>query len=733
MEKKVFGVKGMTCASCASIIERRLKKLDGVSNVSVNLVSNKVSIEFDPDKTGFEIFSKAIGSAGYKLVDLASANSIASNELLSLKSRVVFSFLFSVPVLVLALPEMLPGFFPLFYPDFVMPYLALVQFVLALPVIIVNREFFLKGFKSLFLGYPGMDSLVALGVGSAFVYSSLVVFGFISGMVYFETAAVLLSFIVLGKYFEALAKGKASDAIRRLIDLQPKFALVLRNNAEVSVPVSEVLVGDVVIVKPGERIPVDGFVISGESEVDESMVTGESVPVHKRVNDVVIGGTINKTGHFRFKATKVGSDTLLAQIVKLVEEAQSSKAPIQKLVDLVAGKFVLVVIFLAFLAFVYWYFFASMPFVFALTIFVSTLVIACPCAMGLATPTAIMVATGKGAEKGVLIKDAESLEVLGKVNYFVFDKTGTITIGNPVVTDVVSKIDERRLFYFASSVEKLSEHHLAKAIVAKANELKVSIVKVSNFNYLPGFGVRGKIAKNVVFVGSRELMLKNGLRVDKFFLDKASLLESQGKSCVFVGLNKSVVGLFGVADDIKPNSKVAIDYLNSLGFETLMITGDNEVAAKYIADKVGVKGVFAKVLPQDKAVKVKELQLKSFKVAFVGDGVNDAPALAQADVGIAVGAGTDVAIESASIVLVKSDLLDLVYAVKLSRYTLKKIKQNLFWAFIYNVVGIPVAMGVFFYFNGFLLSPLIAGSAMAFSSVSVVVNTLLMKYWFPRN
>lgn len=743
MATKVFSVEGMTCASCASIIERRLKKIEGVLDARVNLATNKAVIDYDPAKAGLKEFSKAIEDAGYKIFEQPDFGIFEQHdmektrrdlEISRLEFRIKLSAILTFPILILALPEMLKGIAMIEYPAFLMDNMAWIQFLLTLPIIYFNKEFFEKGIKGLISMSPGMDTLVALGVGTAFIYSSIVAFGFISGHIYFETAALLLTFIVFGKYLEAIAKGKTSEAIKRLIRLQPKTALVLRGGKEVVVPVSEVAAGEIVIVKPGEKIPVDGKIISGDSEVDESMITGESNPVQKHKNDVVIGGTINLSGSFKFEATRVGSETMLAQIIKLVENAQSSKPPIQKLADFVAGWFAVGVIFLALFAFIYWFFFAGQSLVFALTVFVSTMIIACPCAMGLATPTAVMIATGKGAENGLLVKNAEALEILGKCSVIVFDKTGTLTKGKPLVTDIICPQGmEKDFIRGAASVEKHSEHHLAKAIVAKATEMGVRLSEAKGFRSIAGKGVYARVGFGLIYVGSIDLLQKEKIKISKELLEKKSLLEKEAKTVVFVASEKEALGIIAIADDIKENSKQVISKLNEMGFETVMITGDNEATANAIASKTGIKKFFAKVLPGEKAAIVKSLQQSGKKIAFVGDGINDGPALAQADVGIAIGTGTDVAIESASIVLVKNDLKDIISAIKLSKYSLRKIKQNLFWAFIYNSIGIPIAMGILYPFTGFLLSPIIAGAAMAFSSVSVVANSLLMNKWKPGN
>ncbi len=743
-EKKGTGtmqlhVIGMNSLHCANIVERALKRTGGVERIEMNFALEKAVIDYDKEKTDFSKVRKAIIDAGYdaELVEadeeLDKEARTREKEISELRARVTWSAVLTVPVLLLALPEMLKGVFPLEYPDFFMRYMPALQFFLATPVMYINRDSFIRGFRGLVSLMPGMDSLVALGVGTAYVYSVLVGFGFISGSIYYETAALLITFIMLGKYLEAVAKGKTSEAIKRLIGLQPKTARLIRAGKEVEVPIKDVVAGDVIVVRPGEKIPVDGVVTDGTSSVDESMITGESIPAHKIKGDVVIGATINKTGSFTFKATKVGSETMLAQIIKLVEDAQGSKAPIQRLADTVAGYFVQGVILLALAAFGYWYFIAGQTFLFAITILVSTLIIACPCAMGLATPTAVMIGTGKGAENGILIKDAESLEELHKVGMVLFDKTGTITRGEPAVTDLVpAGMKEGELLKLLAAAESKSEHHVAQAIVKKAKERRIRIGSPKKFNAIPGYGIESEIDGKRVLVGTPALMKKNSVTVDEKTAERIKGLEMEGKTVVIAAADGKLAGLVAIADTIKDSSREAIARLQKLGYETAMITGDNERTALAIAKQAGIDRVLAHVLPEDKAGEVKRLQSEGKKVAFVGDGINDAPALAQADVGIAIGAGTDVAIESGGLVLVKSDLKDIVSAIELSTYTLAKIKQNLFWAFAYNSVGIPVAMGALFPFTGFLLSPVVAGAAMAFSSVSVVSNSLLMRGWKPK-
>ncbi len=736
-DRMFLHVIGMDSLLCAGIVEKALRKTPGVEKFELNFGLEKAVIEYDKGKTDFTRIRKTIVDAGYdaELMELGEEidkeKLAREKEIKELKDRVLWSALLTVPVLVLALPEMLKGIVALEYPEFFMKNMAALQFLLSTPVMYLNRDFFTRGFRGLVNRMPGMDSLVALGVGTAYAYSVLVGFGFIEGSIYYETAALLITFIVLGKYLEAVAKGKTSEAIKRLIGLAPKTALVIRDGREVEIPIRDVVVGDVIIVKPGDKVQVDGLVVDGASSVDESMITGESLPVHKIKGDIVIGATINKTGSFRFRATKVGSDTMLAQIIKLVEDAQGSKAPIQRLVDLVAGYFVQGVIILALAAFGYWYFLAGQTFLFALTIMVSTLIIACPCAMGLATPTAVMIGTGKGAENGILIKNAEALELLHQAKVVVFDKTGTITKGEAVVTDIIPfGMEKDELLRISASAENNSEHHLAQAVVKKAREKKLKIGEPKEFKAIPGHGVEAVFGKIRVLVGNLKLMEKEGLRVDEKAVRAMEGLEREGKTVVVVAAGDKVAGMIAIADTIKEHSKDAIASLQRMGYETAMITGDNERTAQAIAKQAGIDRVLAHVLPEDKANEVKRMQEGgAHKVAFVGDGINDAPALAQADVGIAIGAGTDVAIESGGIVLVKSDLRDIVGAIQLSRYTMSKIKQNLFWAFVYNTVGIPVAMGILFPVSGFLLSPVIAGAAMAFSSVSVVSNSLLMRGW----
>jgi Cu+-exporting ATPase len=761
MKKLTIPISGMHCASCALNIERRLRKLKGVKEANVNYATNRGTVEYEESKVRLDDIKGTIEGLGYTPQmpeEEGGAKSTAGRkpskassspqdmedkekaerekEIADLKQRLWISAILTVPILVLALPEMLrAGQASLIeYPEFFMKNMAILQFILMIPILFVNRDFFTRGARGLIALMPGMDSLVALGVGTAFLYSLAVGFGFIAGSVYFETAALLLTFILLGKYLESSAKGKTSEAIKKLMGLQPKTARVLRNGKETELAINDVVPGDIILVRPGERIPVDGTVTEGMSSVDESMVTGESIPSHKTKGDPVIGGTINKTGSFRFKATRVGGETMLAQIIKLVEDAQGSKAPIQRIADTVAGYFVWAVIACALIAFGFWYFIANETFLFSITILVATLIIACPCAMGLATPTAVMLGTGKGAENGVLFKKAEALENLHKATMVVMDKTGTITKGEAVVTDIIGLgMKEDELLKIAAGAEAKSEHHMAAAIMKKAKERKIRISEPKTFDSIPGMGVEAYFGDIRTLVGNPRLMEERGVDVEEKHLKRIHKLELEGKTVVLVAAGDHLAGLIAIADTIKEHSRESIEELRSMGFEVAMITGDNERTAMAIAKQAGIDRVLAHVLPEDKAKEVKRLQSKGERVVFVGDGINDAPALAQADTGIAIGAGTDVAIESADVVLVKSDLRDIVTAMKLSRYSLDKIKQNLFWAFFYNSVGIPVAMGALYPFTGFLLNPVVAGAAMAFSSVSVVSNSLLMRGWKPRN
>ncbi|HJA90294.1 MAG TPA: copper-translocating P-type ATPase, partial [Candidatus Jeotgalibaca merdavium] len=611
---------------------------------------------------------------------------------------------------------------------------AVIQFILTLPVMIIGKKFFTSGFKALVKGHPNMDSLVSLGTSAAFLYSVYATVRIFNGeadfamALYYESAAVILTLITLGKYFEAVSKGKTSEAIKTLMGLAPKTARVMREGKEVEIPIDAVEVGDQLVVRPGEKIAVDGVIVEGRTSIDEAMLTGESLPVEKEVGDQVIGASINQNGTITYEATKVGKDTVLSQIITLVENAQGSKAPIAKMADKISGIFVPIVIGLAILSGLAWYFLGQESWVFALTITISVLVIACPCALGLATPTAIMVGTGKGAENGVLIKSGEALETTHSIQTVVLDKTGTITEGKPKVTDIITLADlsENDLLGLAASAEVGSEHPLGEAIVREALNRQLTLEKTSHFQAIPGHGISVSIERKTVLLGNLKLMSDNQIELGHLETS-AHQLASQGKTPMYLALDNEIQGIVAVADTLKVNSKEAVRTLQQMGLEVVMMTGDNKQTAEAIAREVGIKRVLSDVLPEDKAFHVSELQKEGKKVAMVGDGINDAPALAQADIGMAIGSGTDVAIESADIVLMHSDLTDVPTAIELSRATIKNIKENLFWAFAYNVLGIPVAMGLLHIFGGPLLNPMIAGAAMSFSSVSVLLNALRLK------
>lgn len=743
-KQKEYIIEGMSCASCAMTVENAVSKMPGVDKASVNLATEIMTVEANDSVTPEDI-AKVVDGVGYgarprgKSVEeeLEEKNEKKEAHLREMKRNLTISAIFAVPLLFIAMADMVGIPMPAFLSPMQSPVsYALIQLALVLPIIWLGRRFFVDGFKALSKGHPNMDSLVALGTSAAFLYSLYGTYHVLEGHahfamnLYYESAGVILTLITLGKYFEGVSKGKTSMAIQTLVGLAPKMATVLRDGQEVEVPVEEVQVGDLIRVKPGEKVPVDGVVTEGNSTVDESMLTGESIPVSKAVGDEVIGASLNKTGSFILKATKIGKDTALSQIIQLVEQAQGSKAPIAKLADKVSGVFVPIVIVLALVSGLAWYFLGQESWVFALTITISVLVIACPCALGLATPTAIMVGTGKGAENGILLKSGEALEEANHVNMVVFDKTGTITNGTPVVTDVVTadSTDADALIRLAASLEVASEHPLGEAIVAKAKEQGAALEEVTNFEAIPGFGIKGHVGETLVFLGNEKWMRENGL-VNVEMNDKANRFAEQGKTPLYIGYNDAVQGLIVVADTVKESSARAIQTLHEMGIQVAMMTGDHERTAQAIAAEVGIDRVFSEVLPQDKANYVSKLQEEGYIVAMVGDGINDAPALAQAQVGIAIGTGTDVAIESADAVLMKSDLMDVPAMLKLSRATIRNIKENLFWAFAYNVIGIPFAMGVLHLFGGPLLNPMIAGAAMSFSSVSVVLNALRLKRW----
>lgn len=750
VEKIVISISGMSCASCVSAIESGLRSFKGVISANVNFASEKAVVEFDPAITDLAAIEKVIQATGYSVIKPAKENvetqqllgtedvekRAREKEIRNLRFRLLGSSVLSAPLLFYMF--MVTGI-PM--PEFLMRNAPAIELLITTPILFFGSIFFTRGIFSLIkTRIASMDTLVSLGVGAAYLYSLYVTVAIWLGNaafgvadLYYEVAGILITFILLGKYLEALAKGKTSEAIKKLIGLQAKTALVIREGKEVEIRIEEVQVGDIIIVKPGGKVPVDGTVVDGHSSLDESMVTGESIPVEKKAGDKVIGATINKTGSFTFKAEKIGKDTFLAQVIRFVEEAQGSKAPIEELADKISAYFVPAVALAGLSSFAIWLL-AGMGFAFALTTFIAVLIIACPCALGLATPTAVMVATGLGAEHGILIKNAAALQKAGGLNCVVFDKTGTLTKGKPEVTNTVltGGTTEKDLLLYAAVAEKKSEHPLAEAILKKAKENGIDLPDPQNFNSISGKGVEATINNENILLGNRGLMTDKKIAVADLE-SQLQELESQGKTVMLIAKNNLVIGLVAVADTLKPYSKEAVKELRQSGIEVVMITGDNRRTGEAIAKQVGIDKVLAEVLPQNKAEKIKALQSEGKKVAMVGDGINDAPALAQADIGIAIGSGTDVAIETGKIVLVKEDLRDVVMAIDLSVYSMRKIKQNLFWAFIYNVISIPVAAGILYPFNGFLLSPIIAGAAMAFSSVSVVTNSLLMKKFKPRS
>ena len=745
-KEKTFLIEGMSCASCSQTVEKVTRAVAGVSDASVNLATEKMFVSYDPTMIHPGDIERVVAEAGYKAIEESSTieesdqnQAKKEQHIKNMWRRFWLSAVFTIPLLYLAMGHMLGLPLPMsLHPDMHPVTFALTQLVLTIPVMLLGTKFFTVGFKSLFKGHPNMDSLVALGTSAAFLYSLYGTVAAIGGNnelvmnLYYESAAVILTLITLGKYFEAVSKGKTSEAIKKLMGLAPKTARVIRDGNEQEIKLDAVMVGDILVVRPGEKMAVDGKVTEGLTSVDESMLTGESMPVEKKAGDAIIGGSINKNGTIQYRAEKVGKDTALAQIIKLVEDAQGSKAPIAKLADTISGYFVPIVIVLAVLAGLAWYFMGQESWIFALTITISVLVIACPCALGLATPTAIMVGTGKGAENGVLIKSGTALEVTHKIQTIVFDKTGTITEGKPKVTDVLVRegLDPNELLLLAASAEKGSEHPLGEAIVRDAEEKQLSFLKPSAFNALPGFGIAVTIDGKELLLGNEKLMLNHAIGLGSF-AETSHTLAEQGKTPMYIAMDGELAGIIAVADTVKASSATAIKKLRDMGIEIAMITGDNKRTAQAIANQVGIDRVLSEVLPEDKAEEVKKLQQGGRKVAMVGDGVNDAPALAQADIGIAIGSGTDVAIESADIVLMKSDLMAVATAVELSKATIKNIKENLFWAFAYNVLGIPVAMGILHVFGGPLLNPMIAGAAMSFSSVSVVLNALRLKGFKP--
>lgn len=756
MKKEKFDITGMTCSACSARVEKTVSAMDGTDDVSVNLLKNSMVVSYDEDTTSADEIIKAVENAGYgayiengKNKGAKSDNNavdVALKEAEKMKLRLIISLIFTVPIFYISMGHMMGWTLPkILLGDENAMIFAFTQFLLLIPVVFVNFKFYKIGFKTLVQKAPNMDSLIAIGSGASILYGIYAIYKIAYGLghgqlsmahhfamdIYFESAAMILTLITLGKFFEARAKGKTSDAISKLMDLAPKTATVLRGGKEEVISADDVIKGDILIVKAGEAVAVDGIIIEGNGSLDEAAITGESIPVDKKQGDKVIGATVNKSGYFKMEATNVGDETTLSQIVKLVDEATSSKAPIAKLADKVSGVFVPVVIAIAVVTFAVWMF-MGMGIEFALSMAVSVLVISCPCALGLATPTAIMVGTGKGATNGILIKSAESLETLHSVDAIILDKTGTVTLGKPTVTDVICAEDvkEDKLLKVAYAMEKLSEHPLGMAIVNYCEDREVSLVSSREFVQIPGRGLKAMIDEELCYAGNLALMKEafSDKNDDELFV-KGEALAEKGKTPMYFAAGEDLIGVIAVADVVKETSKDAINELKSMGIEVLMVTGDNEKTAKAIGKQVGVDKIIAQVLPQDKETHVKMFEEQGKKVAMVGDGINDAPALARADVGIAIGAGTDIAMESADIVLMKNDLLDVSTAIQLSNQVIRNIKQNLFWAFFYNVIGIPVAAGVFYLSIGLKLSPMIGAAAMSFSSVFVVGNALRLRFF----
>ena len=733
-------IGGMTCAACSARIEKVLSRMDGVQEASVNLATETANLRYDASKVGLRDIKEKVRALGYEPLEIKKSSqeeetrARKEKELRVMKLKFLIAALFALPLLYIAMGPMVglpvPGFIN---PDAFPLRFALAQLLLTIPILIAGYKFYTSGTRALLTGGPNMDSLIALGTAAAVIYSLFGVWDIYRGdhhgvhRLYFESAGVIITLILLGKTLEAISKGRTGEAVRKLMGLKPRTALLIKDGEEKEIPIDEVETGDILLVKPGGGIPVDGVVIKGTSAADESMLTGESMPVDKKPGDTVFAATVNATGALHIQATKVGEDTALAKIIRLVEEAQGSKAPIAALADKVSGIFVPVVVAIAIIAGIAWYV-GTRDLSFALTIFISVLVIACPCALGLATPTAIMVGTGKGAQQGILIKSGEALETAHHLDTIVLDKTGTLTMGQPHVTDILPVFGqtEDSLLTLAASAELGSEHPLGQAIIQHAKERNLNLLDTTDFKAVSGRGLQTTLDGQTILAGNQQWMAENGIDI-KTMVHDANLLASQGKTPMYFASKGKLLGLVAVADVLKPSSAIAVKALQDLGLRVIMLTGDHERTARAIANQAGITQVIAQVLPGDKAGKIKQLQQEGRRVAMVGDGINDAPALVQADVGIAIGSGTDVAMESADIVLMHSDLMDVPKAIGLSRRTIKTIRENLFWAFGYNVLGIPVAAGLLHLFGGPLLSPMIAAAAMSFSSVSVLLNALRLR------
>lgn len=745
--KEKYNITGMTCSACSAHVTKAVSKVNGVKNVNVNLLSNNMVVEYDDTVSSSDIIS-AVTEAGYgaelennKVNTKQSQKLPYDTELENMRKRLIISFVFFIPVMYLSMGSMagLPQFSFFKHYEGSFNY-AFTLFLLTIPVLIVNRKFFINGFKALINKAPNMDSLVAIGSSAAVVYGIFAIYKIGYGYayqeasvvmkyshdLYFESAVTILTLITLGKYLETKSKRRTRDAVEKLISLTPKTAVVEKDGKEITFAYDDIQVGDIIVVKPGGIIACDGIIISGAASIDESAITGESMPVEKKQGDKVISATINKTGHIKFKALKVGSDTTLSQIISLVEEAANSKAPISKLADKISGIFVPVVIIIALISGIFWLYMGE-SYEFALSIAISVLVISCPCALGLATPVAIMVGTGKGAENGILIKSAESLEMAHNIKAAALDKTGTITEGKMKVVNIQSfKYSQNELLQLAYSMEVKSEHPISKAVVEKAEELNCRLLNIDDFTSYSGLGISCVINNKSYYAGSSKFLLDKNVDISKI---SNMILPNKASAPVYFAENKEVIGIIYVADTIKETSIEAVKGFKELGIDVYMLTGDNKKTAEYIAHQAGIDNVYAELLPQDKERIIKEIQNKGIKTAMVGDGINDAPALMRSDLGIAIGAGTDVAVESADIVLIKNNLLDALTAVKLSHAVIKNIKTNLFWAFFYNIIGIPIAAGIFYTSFGVTLNPMIAAAAMSFSSIFVVTNALRLKFF----
>lgn len=758
MKTEVFDIKGMSCSACVAHVDKSVRNLEGILAVQVNLLTNSMSVRYDEALLSITDVESAVKKAGYEAtarlktetvvqetVTEKSGNKkelLVDKETMNMKKRWQGSLFFLIPLLYVSMGDMLA----LPYPAILQGHantlnFAFVQFLLTLPIYFINRKYFVTGFRSLMRGAPNMDSLIAIGSSAAMLYGVYAIFRIGYGMgsgndtnvmkfahdIYFESGATILTLITLGKYFEARSKSRTSEALTKLMDLSPKTALVIRDDKETEIPVCQVTIGDVVIIKSGQSVPVDGEVMTGSASLDESALTGESIPIFKKEGDTVMSATICQTGYLKLKATKVGDDTTLSQIIRLVEEASASKAPIAKLADKISGFFVPVVISIAVIASAVWLL-LGYPVDFALSIGISVLVISCPCALGLATPVAIMVGTGKAASHGMLIKSAESLETGHKIDTIVLDKTGTLTAGKPIVTKIISNrfLPENKLLEIAASLEKQSEHPLANAVLDEAEFRGILPQPVVDFEVFPGLGIKAVISERVYFAGNTKLMEENRISTESF-AKKTESLADEGHTLLYIANTTEVLGVIAVADVLKPHSAEAVKHMQQMGLEVIMLTGDNLRVAQHIQQKLGIKRVIAGVLPQGKEEEIRKLQAEGRKVAMVGDGINDAPALVRADLGIAIGAGTDIAIESADVVLISNDLSGVSSYIRLSKEVMLNIKQNLFWAFFYNILGIPLAAGVFFPIWGWTLSPMFAAAAMSLSSVTVVLNALRIR------